>query len=75
LAGSARLPSLSWREVLKALGKVGFLPVRQSGSHIMLRNIEGIRITVPKHDPIGRGLLIEIIAEAGITKEDLLKLL
>jgi predicted RNA binding protein YcfA (HicA-like mRNA interferase family) len=75
LAGSARLPSLSWREVLKALGKVGFLPIRQSGSHIMLRNIEGIRITVPKHDPIGRGLLIEIIAEAGITKEDLLKLL
>lgn len=75
MAGSARLPSLSWREVLKALGKVGFLPVRQSGSHIMLRNIEGIRITVPKHDPIGRGLLIEIIAEAGITKEDLLKLL
>jgi hypothetical protein len=41
----------------------------------MLRNQAGVRVTLPRHDPIGRGLLLEIIAEAGITKEELLKLL
>ncbi len=71
----SRIPSLSWREVLKALKKVGFLPVRQSGSHILMRNKEGNRIVVPRHDPIGKGLLMEILAEAGITREEFLELL
>jgi predicted RNA binding protein YcfA (HicA-like mRNA interferase family) len=57
------------------MGKVGFVPVRQSGSHLVLRNKEGKRVTIPRHDPLGRGLLIEIMAEAGITKEDFPKLL
>jgi predicted RNA binding protein YcfA (HicA-like mRNA interferase family) len=61
--------------VVRAMGKIGFVPVRQSGSHLVLRDKEGNRITIPRHDAIGRGLLIEIIAEAGITKEDFLKLL
>jgi len=75
LPGSPRLPSVSWRKVLKALRKIGFVPVRQSGSHIILRNQEGKRISVPRHDPIGKGLLMEIIAEAGITKNEFLELL
>jgi len=40
-----------------------------------MRNREGKRITIPRHDPIGKGLLMEIIAEAGITKEKFLELL
>jgi predicted RNA binding protein YcfA (HicA-like mRNA interferase family) len=51
------------------------MPVRQSGSHMILRNQEGNRITLPRHDPIGKGLLMEIIAEAGITKDEFLRLL
>jgi predicted RNA binding protein YcfA (HicA-like mRNA interferase family) len=73
LPRSSRLPRLSWRKVLKALGKIGF--VRQSGSHVILRNQEGRRISVPRHDPLGRGLLMEIITEAGITKDEFLGLL
>jgi len=49
--------------------------MRQSGSHIVLRNQEGNRITVPRHDLIGNGLLMEIIAEARITRDEFLKLL
>ncbi|MDG6978057.1 MAG: type II toxin-antitoxin system HicA family toxin [Nitrososphaerota archaeon] len=75
MSGSPRLPSLSWREVLKALGKVGFEPTRQSGSNIILRSQAGVRVTIPRHDPAGRGLLLEIVAEAGITGEEFLKLL
>lgn len=42
--------------------------------HIVLRNREGQRITIPRHDPVGKGLLLEIISEAGITREEFLKL-
>ena len=68
-----KLPSLSWREILKALTEFGFVPVRQSSSHILLRNAQGTRVTLPRHDPVGRGLLLEILAEAGIERDAFLK--
>lgn len=70
----SKLPLLSWREVVKALNKTGFQIVRQKGSHLILVK-DDIIVPVPKHDQIKRGLLLEIIAEAGLTKEEFLKLL
>ena len=70
-----RLPSISWMKLIKALKKVGYLPTGQSGSHIILRRKDGKRIIVPRHDPIGKGLLMEIMAEAGLTREEFLNLL
>ena len=70
----SKLPLLSWREVVKALGKVGFAVARQRGSHIILVKDERA-IPIPRHDQIKRGLLLEIIAEAGLTREEFLKLL
>jgi len=71
----SRLPTLSWREVLKALSKAGFKPVRQRGSHIILENPEGKSATVPKATQIKRGTLISIINQAGLTKEQFIKML
>ena len=70
----SKLPLLSWREVVKALTKVGFQIARQKGSHLILIKNEYI-VPVPKHEEIKRGLLMEIIAEAGLTKEEFLKLI
>lgn len=70
----SRLPLLSWREVVKVLAKAGFQIARQKGSHLILIKDESI-VPVPKHKEIKRGLLMEIIAEAGLTKEEFLKLL
>ena len=70
----SKLPLLSWREVVKALGKIGFVVARQRGSHIILVKDEHA-IPVPRHDQIKRGLLLEIIAEAGLTGEEFLELL
>ncbi|MDG7014044.1 MAG: type II toxin-antitoxin system HicA family toxin [Nitrososphaerota archaeon] len=53
MSGPQKLPSLSWREVLKILRRSGFVPVRHSSSHILLRNQEGVRIVAPRHDPVG----------------------
>ncbi len=70
----SKLPLLSWREVIKALGKVGFKIDRQKGSHIILVK-DDLVVPVPKHAEIKRGLLMEIITEAGLTKEEFLRLL
>ena len=70
----SKLPLLSWRKVVKALAKVGFAVDRQKGSHIILIKDERI-VPVPRHEQIKKGLLMEIIAEAGLTKEEFIKLL
>ena len=70
----SKLPLLSWREVVKALTKDGFQVTRQRGSHLIL--VKGERIVpVPKHEQIKKGLLMAIIEEAGLTKEEFQKLL
>jgi predicted RNA binding protein YcfA (HicA-like mRNA interferase family) len=70
----SKLPLVSWREVLKALSRAGFVVARQRGSHLIVVKDERV-VPVPRHDQIKRGLLLEIIAEAGLTKEEFLKLL
>jgi predicted RNA binding protein YcfA (HicA-like mRNA interferase family) len=75
LSSPPKLPILSWREVLKVLSKAGFQPVRESGSHIVVESADGKSLTVPRHDEIRRGTLVAIIEEAGLTKEEFLRLL
>jgi len=70
----SKLPLLPWRDVVKALNKAGFKVARQRGSHIILVKDEYI-VPVPKHREIKRGLLLEIIAEAGLTREEFLEIL
>jgi predicted RNA binding protein YcfA (HicA-like mRNA interferase family) len=64
-------------EVIRVLMKVGFRPVRQRGSHVILKRDDGRVTVVPIHrgEEIGRGLLSKIIKDAGLTKEEFLKLL
>jgi predicted RNA binding protein YcfA (HicA-like mRNA interferase family) len=70
----SKLHLLSWREVVKALTKAGFQVARQKGSHLILIKNENI-VPVPKHKEIKRGLLMAIILEAGLTKEEFLTFL
>jgi predicted RNA binding protein YcfA (HicA-like mRNA interferase family) len=69
----SKLPLLSWREVVKALARAGFQVARQKGSHLILVK-DDAAVPVPKHEEIKRGLLLEIIAEAGLTREEFLQL-
>ena len=70
----SKLPLLSWREVVKALTKAGFQVARQKGNHLILVKNERL-VPVPKHEQIKKGLLMAIIEEAGLTKEEFQKLL
>jgi len=75
MSGKLRLTDAE--KVIKVLTKIGFEVKRQKGSHVILKNSEETIVVVPVHkgEKIGRGLLLKIIRQAGITKEEFLKLL
>ena len=74
------MPVLKSKEVIKALGAVGIIPVRQKGSHIQLRGEYKGQIrytTVPFHprESLPRGTLEGILEDCGIIKEEFLGML
>ena len=72
---SEKLPVLSGREIIKALAKIGFVPVRQKGSHVFMRHVDGRRTVVPAHDEVNRSTVMDILEQTKLTKEGFLKLL
>jgi predicted RNA binding protein YcfA (HicA-like mRNA interferase family) len=54
--------------------KVRFRAAHQKGSHIYLTDGKH-KITVPRHETIKKGTLSSIMQQAGLTKEEFLKLL
>jgi predicted RNA binding protein YcfA (HicA-like mRNA interferase family) len=72
----SKLPSISGRECIQALEKVGFHFQRQKGSHISLIRDEPFSlVVVPDHKELDRGTLHAIIRQAGLSIEDFVKLL
>lgn len=71
------LPVLSGRQLVKVLGKLGYAVDRQRGSHIILRHTKPPhrRLVVPDHDEIAKGTLRALLRDAGLTVEDLRRLL
>lgn len=67
-------PRITGRELVRALERSGWVPVVQRGSHVQMKHPERAgRVTVPIHsgETIGPGLLGSILAQAGITVEQL----
>jgi predicted RNA binding protein YcfA (HicA-like mRNA interferase family) len=68
---SEKLPILSGKELIKILSKAGFVPTRQNKrSHVFLRHPDGRTTVVPLHDEISRRLLVGILAEVKISREE-----
>lgn len=67
-----KIHPVSWRRVVRALVKLGFVPVRQRGSHLVLKREDGRVTVVPIHggEEIGRGLLRKIAFDAGLSLEE-----
>lgn len=69
------MPKLySWKEVAKALSKLGFHVERQRGSHIIFKSTDKT-VPVPRDDELGPGLIGAIAAEIGMSKKEFEKLL
>jgi predicted RNA binding protein YcfA (HicA-like mRNA interferase family) len=65
----SRLPSLTGRQLLAALERLGFTVIRIRGSHHYLRHADGRATVVPVHrgETIGRGLLSKILRDVDIS--------
>ncbi|MBZ0297057.1 MAG: type II toxin-antitoxin system HicA family toxin [Anaerolineae bacterium] len=64
-----KLPHVSGAEAVRALQRLGFEKLRQSGSHvIMRRGSKGC--VVPMHGEIKVGTLAGILRQADVTPED-----
>ena len=73
----AKLPTdLSGRELRAAFERAGFVFRRQRGSHMILRREQPYaRAVIPDHKQLRPGTLRRILADAGMTVEQLLALL
>jgi predicted RNA binding protein YcfA (HicA-like mRNA interferase family) len=68
------LRNQNWRDIVKALGRLGFVVKRQSGSHVILEHPDGRWTVVPRHDSIKIGTVKSILEDVGITSEEFLRL-
>jgi predicted RNA binding protein YcfA (HicA-like mRNA interferase family) len=70
-----KLPVLKPREVIAILNRLGFVEVRQRGSHKQFRHADGRVTTVPVHAgrDISPNLLRKIIDDLRITPDDFLR--
>lgn len=68
----SKLPILKPREVVALLGRLGFVEVRQRGSHQQFRHPDGRGTTVPLHKgrDISPALLRQIAKDIGVVVED-----
>ena len=70
-----RLPQVYGRQLVKVLELVGYVVIRQRGSHIRLKHPTRRPVTVPDHKRIGVGLLVKILRDAEMTADKLRTLL
>ena len=74
----SKVPSLSYKQVIRALQRKGWVVVRQRGSHIRLQKHtenEVLKIIVPAHKPIKRSTLSHILKQAHLSLDEFRRLL
>lgn len=73
-----KLPILSAKDIIKALRKDGFKPIRQRGSHISLCKTGGDKtylVVVPDKKEVKIGTLLGILKQAGMSRAQFFELL
>lgn len=72
----SRIRSFKPRELIKKFEKAGYIIDRQKGSHVILYHpTQGKRLTIPLHvREMPKGTLLSVIKQAGLTREEFLKM-
>ncbi len=71
-----KLPRISSKKAIKALERLGFKQVRQTGSHVVMKKDteEGkVGCVVPLHDELKVGTLSGILKQAQVKAEDFIE--
>lgn len=74
----SKFPSITARQFIKVLHKIGFQENRQKGSHLILVNPKTDQIvTVPIHQgkDLSKGLILGVLKDIKIDKDEFLKTL
>ncbi len=71
----ARLPVISGDDFIEAVRKIGYVWDHTEGSHMILLHPSGRRLSVPRHKELGRGLLMSLIRDTGLSRSEFLRLL
>jgi len=64
-----KFPGLCGSDIIKALQKLGFNVIRQTGSHIALKR-NGIGCVVPNHKEVKVGTVNGLLRQAGISAKE-----
>lgn len=70
----ARLPVISGVDFVRVMRKAGYEWDHTEGSHMILLHTTGRRLSVPRHGELGRGVLRSLIRDAGLTREEFMRL-
>lgn len=67
-----KLVPISGRELCKIVEKLGFEKVHQVGSHARYVHADGRKTTIPVHgnEELGKGLLLEILKQVKISRDE-----
>ena len=72
----SRLPQLNGREIVAAFRRGGWTVDRQRGSHVLMTKQGSVTsLSIPLHNPVGRGLMHDLIKKSDLTVEQFLDLL
>ena len=66
------LPHVSGAEAVRALQKLGFVVLRQKGSHVMMRRGTS-GCVVPQHRELKIGTLSGLLKQAGVTADEFIE--
>ena len=69
-----KLPHLSGAEIQRALERLGFQKLRQSGSHVVMRR-ESKGCVVPMHGEVKIGTLAGLLRQAEVSTDDFMQAL
>ena len=71
----SKVPDLSHQRILRALGRAGFVVIRQ-GKHIsMYSEDRRVMAIIPRHNPVKRTTLAQILKEIDMSLEEFQELL
>ena len=68
------LPHVSGAEAVRALQKLGFVVLRQKGSHVMMRRGTS-GCVVPQHRELKSGTLSGLLKQAGVSADEFIEAL
>ena len=71
----SKFPVITAKSIIAYLNHLGFVQLRQKGSHKFFKHIDGRTATVPFHrgEDLGRGITQKILNDIEVSKENFLK--